>query len=100
MKTNIQTVDFTATDDLLAFVQKKTSKLENYYDKIIASDIYLKVENTSAKENKIVEIIVHIPGEDVMVKKQCKTFEEAIDTAVRSAERMLLKKKGKMRAHF
>lgn len=100
MKVTIQTVAFNASEDLLAFIQKKMDKLDNYHDKIIASDVYLKTENTSAKENKVAEIIVHIPGEDVMVKKQCKTFEEAVDSCVQSAERMLLKKKAKKNVHL
>jgi putative sigma-54 modulation protein len=31
-------------------------KLEKYYDKVVSADIYLKVEKTSDKENKIVEV--------------------------------------------
>jgi putative sigma-54 modulation protein len=31
-------------------------KLEKYYDKVVFSDVYLKVEKTSDKENKIAEI--------------------------------------------
>jgi putative sigma-54 modulation protein len=38
----------------------------------------LKVEKTSDKENKVVEIKMNVPGDDFMVKKQCKTFEEEL----------------------
>ena len=31
-------------------------KLDQFYDKVIRSDVYLKVENTSEKENKIFEV--------------------------------------------
>jgi putative sigma-54 modulation protein len=62
--------------------------------------VYLKVENTSAKENKIVEVKVAVPGDDFMVKKQCKTFEEGVDAAASSLERVLLKRKEKLRAHI
>jgi putative sigma-54 modulation protein len=68
-------------------------KLEKYYDKVVSSDVYLKVEKTSDKENKIVEIKMNVPGDD-FVKKQCKTFEEAIELSAES-ERLLVKKERK-----
>lgn len=59
--------------------------------------MYLKVENTSSKENKIVEIKIRVPKENIMIKKQCKSFEEAIDSACNSIERQLVKRKEKLR---
>ncbi|MGS2763895.1 ribosome hibernation-promoting factor, HPF/YfiA family [Sinomicrobium sp. M5D2P9] len=100
MRVNMQSVNFTADEKLVNFIQKRMDKLDNYYDKIVSSDVYLKVENTSAKENKIVEVKVHVPGDEFIVKKQCKTFEEGVDTAIGSLERVLLKRKEKLRAHI
>lgn len=97
MKLNIQAVNFNADSKLLNFVQSRLDKLDLFYDRIVASDVYLKVENTSVKENKIVDIKLHIPGDKFVVKKQCKTFEEAIDSACNSLERKLVKKKKKPR---
>jgi putative sigma-54 modulation protein len=57
-----------------------------------SSDVYLKVEKTSDKENKVVEIKMNVPGDDFMVK-QCKTFEEAIELVAVSLERLLVKRK-------
>ncbi|MEO0901055.1 MAG: HPF/RaiA family ribosome-associated protein, partial [Bacteroidota bacterium] len=51
-----------------------------------------------AKENKIVEIKLLVPRDKIIVKKQCKSFEEAVDSACNSLERQLVKKKEKMRA--
>ena len=59
--------------------------------------MYLKVENTSEKENKIVEIQLSIPGDVIVMKKVSKTFEEGLDVAVRSLERQLKKRKEKLR---
>lgn len=96
----MQSVNFTADGKLVNFIQKRMDKLDNYYDRIISSDVYLKVENTSVKENKVVEVKVHVPGDEFIVKKQCKTFEEGLDIAVGSLERVLLKRKEKLRAHI
>ncbi|WP_149277461.1 ribosome hibernation-promoting factor, HPF/YfiA family [Pareuzebyella sediminis] len=97
MKVNVQSVNFNADRKLIDFLQNRMDKLETFYDKVISSDVYLKVENTSSKENKIVEIVLNVPGDKFMVKKQCKTFEEAIDSSCNSLERKLIKRKEKLR---
>lgn len=97
MKVNTQSVNFNAEEQLIDFVQKRLDKLELFYDKIISSDVYLKLENTSSKKNKIVEINMHVPKDRFVVKKQGKSFEEALDSACDSLERKLVKKKKKIR---
>ncbi len=98
MKVNIQSVNFSADKKLIDFVEKRIEKLTQYYDKLIQSDIYLKVENTSSPENKIFEATVNVPGDSLRVKKQCKSFEEGADVAVSSLERQLKKYKEKQRS--
>ncbi|MEB8330665.1 ribosome-associated translation inhibitor RaiA [Flavobacteriaceae bacterium KMM 6897] len=98
MKVNVQSVNFNAEGKLIDFVHSRLNKLDQFYDKIISSDVYLKVENTSSKENKIVEIKVHVPKDQFIIKKQCKTFEEAVDVASSSLERKLVKRKEKLKA--
>lgn len=100
MKVNVHAVNFTVDKKLVDFIQLRMDKLEKYYDKIVSSDVFLKVEKTSEKENKIVEVKIHVPGDDFLVKKQCKTFEEAIEMAAESLERVLVKRKEKVRTHI
>lgn len=98
MKVNTQSVNFNADRELMNFLHNRLDKVETFYSKVISSDVYLKVENTSAKENKIVEIKINIPKDKFIVKKQCKSFEEAVDSACSSLERRLIKKKQKIRS--
>lgn len=100
MKVNVHAVNFTIDRKLVDFIQERLDKLEKYYDKIVSSDVFLKVEKTSDKENKIVEIKIHVPGDDFVVKKQCKSFEEAVELSSESLERLLLKRKEKIRTNF
>lgn len=100
MKVNVHAVNFNVDRKLVDFVQERLDKLEKYYDKVVSSDVFLKLDNTSDKENKIVEVKVIVPGDDFVVKKQSKSFEEAIDLSVESLERLLLKRKEKIRAHI
>jgi len=100
MKVNIQSVNFNADQSLIDFIQKRMDKLDMFYDKVVSSDVYLKVENTSDKENKIFEARVNVPGDSLVVKKQCKTFEECADSATASLERQLKKRKEKLKSYL
>jgi putative sigma-54 modulation protein len=100
MKVNVHAVNLNVDKKLLDFIQERMDKLEKYFDKIVASDVFLKVEKTSEKENKIVEIKMHVPGDDFLVQKQCKSFEEAVDQSAESLERLLLKRKEKIRTYI
>lgn len=100
MKVNVHAVNFAVDKKLVDFIQERMEKLEKYYDKIVSFDVFLKVEKTSEKENKIVEVKVHVPGDDLMVKKQCKTFEEGVELSAESLERLLVKRKEKIRTHI
>jgi putative sigma-54 modulation protein len=95
MKVTTQSVNFNAEEPLIDFVQKRMNKLDLFYDRTIGADVFLKVVNTRGKENKIAEIKLHVPGDIFVVKKQCKSFEEAVDSACGSLERKLVKKKTK-----
>lgn len=97
MKVNLNAVGFSVDKKLVEFIQVKLDKVERFYDRIIDADVYLKVENTSDKENKIVEIRVNVPGNDIAVTKQAKSFEEAVDNCCDALERSLLKHKEKER---
>ena len=100
MKVNVHAVNFSVDAKLVGFVQERLDKLEKYYDKVVSADVYLKVENTSDKENKVAEIKINVPGDDFVVKKQCKSFEEAVELAADSLERLLVKRKEKIRTHI
>lgn len=97
MKVNVQSVNFNADKSLIEFVEKKLSGLDKYYDKIVDADVFLKVQQTSGKENKLFEVKLNVPGNDFVVKKQCKTFEEGAMLVSDSLKRQLTKKKEKVR---
>lgn len=99
MKVNVQAPNFAADDKLIQFIEKKLSKLEQFYDRIIFADVFLKVQKTSEKQNKSTEILLSIPGGDLMVKKEARTFEAGTDECVQSLERQLKKRKDKQRTH-
>ena len=97
MKVNVQTPNFVADQKLIDFITNKLLKLEMFFDKIIFADVFLKVQKTSEKENKVVEILISIPGDELIAKKETKTFEEGTDDCVKALERKLKKIKEKQR---
>jgi len=100
MKVNVQSVNFNVDEKLVNFTNEKLSKLENHYNKIISANVFMKVDNTSSKENKVTEILLSIPGSELVVKKTYKTFEQGVDQCLTSLERQLMKKKGKQKTHL
>ncbi|WP_028123382.1 HPF/RaiA family ribosome-associated protein [Epilithonimonas tenax] len=93
MKITIQTAGVTPHEPLKERIEKKLEKLETFYDKIVEATVYLKVENTTEKLNKTTELVIKVPGDDIVVKKTCATFEESLDESADTAKKLLIKKK-------
>ena len=96
MDFKVNTVHFTADKKLVDFIHEKVMKLGMMSDQIIASEVYLRVDKNSDKENKIAEVKLLVPGNELFAKKQCKSFEEAADNAVDALKRQLEKYKAKV----
>lgn len=96
MKISISSVKFKADKKLEDFVQEKITKLATNYDNLISGEVTLRLDNSANQENKIAEIRLNIPGNDLFAKKQCKTFEEATDSALDALRKQLVKHKDKI----
>ncbi|MDR0845674.1 MAG: ribosome-associated translation inhibitor RaiA [Tannerella sp.] len=97
MEIKIQAIHFDATERLEAFVQKKVSKLDQYYDGILAAEVILRVIKPESAQNKQAGIRLKIKNNDCFAEKTSNSFEEAIDEAVDALEKQLLKVKEKIR---
>jgi putative sigma-54 modulation protein len=97
MKVFTQSVNFNADNQLIELVEAKVSALTKFHDKIVDAEVFLKVQKTSEKENKITEVKINIPGSELIITRETKTFEEGISSAVDSLKRQLKKSKEKQR---
>ncbi len=97
MTVKIQSVHFDADKQLLEFIQERINKLTHFYDGIITSDVTLRLDKSNGQDNKIAEIKVHVAGNDLFVKKQCKSFEEAVDTGIDALKTQVKKYKEKIK---
>ena len=97
MELKINAVGFSASSKLEDFIQKKISKLDKYHDGIIGSEVTLKLEKDDNLENKVVEVLLNVKGQEVFAKKNAKKFEEAVDELYDVVKRQLVKIKEKER---
>jgi putative sigma-54 modulation protein len=96
MSTKVHSVHFDADIKLINFINNKVSKLSLFFDNIVASEVFLRLDKAQDKSNKIAEVRLVLPGKELFAKKQSKTFEEATDLAVEALRRQVRRYKGKM----
>lgn len=96
MQVNIESLHFTANENLQNYVQEKVNKLFHFHDTIITIEVILRLDKAENTENKVCEIKISIPGQDLFVKRQSKSFEEATLKAVEAMENQIKKQKSKL----
>jgi putative sigma-54 modulation protein len=97
MDIKIHSIRFDADTRLLDFVNMKVRKLIQYFDDIIGAEVFLRLDKSQDLENKVVEIRLTLPGNELFAKKQSKTFEESTDLSVEALRRQIMKHKTKLR---
>lgn len=99
MKLQMHSIHFDADQKLIEFIQRRADKLETFFDRIIDGEVFLKLEKKEVNENKIIEIKLNIPGNQLFTKANEKSFEAATDKAMEALRRQLKKHKEKLVAH-
>lgn len=97
MDIKIHSIRFDADVKLLNFIRSKVEKLVVFYDDIIGTEVFLRLDNSQDFENKVVEIRLTIPGSELFAKRQTRTFEESTDLAVEALRRQIRKHKTKLK---
>lgn len=95
MTTNIQSIGFTASEALTAYIKEKTAKLSLYFENIISSEVCLSTDKSATNENKVCDIRLVISGNDLLASAQSKTFEEATAKAADALVKQIEKHKTK-----
>ena len=99
MKLQMHSIRFNADEKLLSFIQKKTDKLDKFFDRIIDGEVFMRLEKDNNMENKVIEIKLNIPKTQLFVKERGKSFEAASDLAVEALKKQIIKHKDKIVAH-
>ncbi|MBK7944442.1 MAG: HPF/RaiA family ribosome-associated protein [Flavobacteriales bacterium] len=97
MKINVQSIHFDADRKLIGFIQEKLEKLAQFTDDIHAAEVFLRLERDGeSHENKVVEVKLAVPGNDLFTRRHGKTFEEAVVEAAEALRSQITR--GKERA--
>ena len=97
MKTDIQTVDFDASENLVQFIESELYDLEAEYDQIIGAEVYLR-PGKSEEDRKTVKLKLNVPGPDLFAKFKASSYENGFLEAVKKV-RVLLGKTAKRHHH-
>ena len=97
MDIKIHSIRFDADTKLLDFINVKVQKLIQYFDDIIGAEVFLRLDKSQDLENKVVEIRLTLPGNELFAKKQSKSFEESTDLSVEALRKQIVRHKSKLR---
>ncbi len=91
MQVQIHSIHFDADQALIDFVNAKLDKLLTFNNEIQNCEVFLRVEKSDTRENKLVEVKAHVPGKDLFAKKRAVSFEAAMDEVHEALRRQVLK---------
>lgn len=94
MKLQVHSIHFDADSKLIDFIQKKVTKLETFYDRMVDGEVFLRLNNEGI-DNKTVEIKLKVPGDQLFATEKARSFEAAADLATEALRNQLKKFKSK-----
>ena len=96
MDIKIKSLKFDADQKLIAFVEKKVSKLEKFFDGLETVEVVLSL--LQEPDNKKVKILTHVPGQELVIERHAKTFEDAVTEAADAMKEKITRFKEKLEA--
>ncbi|MEW6468753.1 MAG: ribosome-associated translation inhibitor RaiA [Bacteroidota bacterium] len=93
MNITIQSPNVTIDEALDAFIRDKVEKLSRFEDRIVAAEVFIKLDHSGTDENRVCEVRLSVPGNDLFAKSTAPGFEQAIAETVDALERQLSKRK-------
>lgn len=90
MKTDIQTVDFDASINLVEFIESELYDLEADYHEIIGAEVYLR-PGKSEEDRKTVKLKLNVPGPDLFAKFKSTSYENGLIEAIKKVRSQLSK---------
>ena len=97
MRVYTESVQFKADQKLIQYIEKRLNKMDQFFDRIIEARVTLKLENSGQIKDKIAEVRLSVPGDQLIAKEASKTFEASVDNAASALKRQLIKYKERLR---
>lgn len=95
MDTIIQSLGFTASDNLQSFVKEQLDKLHGK-DSIVRANVTLFQGPAGSPENQYCEIRLEVPGNDHFAKRSGETLEKAVLDTVEVLQKIMRRTKEKL----
>ena len=76
MQVKVQSIQFSADQKLVNFINQKVNKLNLFFDHILVSQVFLKVIRANSNNNKLVEIRINVPGKELFAKKNVNPLKQ------------------------
>lgn len=93
MEIKFKALKFDADEKLIAFVEKKVSKIGKFFEGA-AQTAEVSLEDLG-KEGKKARIQVHVPGDELIIDRVADTFENAITECADAMKEKLTRAKEK-----
>ena len=93
MNIEIQSPHVHLNETLTAFVNDKVNHLNHFYNRIESANVCLKLDKSDTHENKVCEIRLAIPGNDLFAKRNAHSFESAVSETIDAIHKQLIKHK-------
>ena len=90
---NVKSLKFDADEKLLDFIDRKVGKVEKFFDNM--GDIDVTLSLLPDAENKSVKLQTRMPGEDLVIERNARTFEEAVTDAADALKEKIVRIKEK-----
>ncbi|MCC6460723.1 MAG: HPF/RaiA family ribosome-associated protein [Saprospiraceae bacterium] len=88
-----QTIHFHGSEHLELFTRKKMSSIFKMDSNIMKAEVTLSEGANGNRQNQFCEINLDVPGENIFVKKNAATYEQAIRMAVTAAQKIIRRRK-------
>ncbi|MCC6279660.1 MAG: HPF/RaiA family ribosome-associated protein [Saprospiraceae bacterium] len=88
-----ETVHFKGSEHLEQFTRKKMNSVFRKTADILRAEVTLSEGASGNPENQFCEIKLDVPGENIFVKKNAATYEQAIRTAVAAVQKIMRRRK-------
>ena len=90
---HVKSLKFDADEKLLDFIDKKVGKVEKFFDNL--GDIEVTLSLLPDADNKSVKLQTRFPGEDLVIERHARTFEEAVTDAADALKEKIVRAKEK-----
>ena len=94
MEINVKSLKFNADQKLLDFVQKKVTRLSKFFEGMDNVDVTLSL--SKEPDNKNVKLQTRVLGQDLVITRNAKTFEDAVTAAVDAMKESIVRSKEKV----